>query len=167
MALQEFCGATRMEVNVAKTDMLVFKPVSGRRTGTAAENVLYNSESVKACSVFKYLGLPFHEHKWLSMAPQFMADKASHAMWALLKKIQGLRSTCMSVKVKLFMSLVASIGNYGSQIWGVEFLRIDSEAYILNNPFPYARALAYTGGQSEAVRAGYRGCTWPLCCGHL
>ena len=68
------------------------------------------------------------------MAADKMAKKASKAMWALCAKLDGLSVRCMEVKLHLFEMLVMSIGNYGCQIWGVDYLRVDSEAHVFNNP---------------------------------
>jgi len=33
------------------------------------------------------------------------------------------------------MTMVASIGNYGCQVWAVDYLGLGSEAQVLENPF--------------------------------
>ncbi len=63
-------------------------------------------------------------------------------MWALITRFQSLELSCLDVKVKLFKTLVSAVGMYACQVWGVEFLRFDSEAHVSSNPFQ-ALVLSY------------------------
>jgi hypothetical protein len=63
-----------------------------------------------------------------------MAEKANKALCALCATIDALGIKSIEVKLRLFNMLVMPIGNYGSQVWGVEYLRIDSEAHIFSDP---------------------------------
>ena len=162
-ALQEFCQNVSMKVNVGKTEMSVFQQRIRGGSSQEVEGVgvvFYAGVPLVRSPVFKYLGILFHETDWISRAPKQMADKASKAMWALIHKIHVMGISCPDVQVKLFNSMVASVGNYGSQVWGVRFLRVDSEAHVFSNPFQnvvleFARNLA--GVRSTVSR-------WVLLC---
>lgn len=136
-ALQLFCGNVKMKVNSAKTEVVVFKPSTRGRAsqGTEMPVVYYDGCALACRTTFKYLGVLFHEKAWTTLAPRFLADRASKALRALQHRLKVLKISCPDVQIKLFKTVVASVGNYGAQVWGVHYLRIDSEAHVFNNPF--------------------------------
>jgi hypothetical protein len=130
-SLQGFCTHNCMKVNTTKTVVSVFVP---QRGATLTPDIQYANINLPTAAEFRYLGVHCHNQRWFSMAADKMVEKASKAMWALCAKVDSLGVKCMEVKLRLFDMLVMSIGNYGCQIWGVDFLRIDSEAHVFNNP---------------------------------
>ena len=140
-ALFAFCGSYHMEVNKKKSEVVVFHPYSIRSTAhreawyRSVPGITYSGTSLVRKDSFRYLGLWVHESSWFYKAPGQLTEAASKAMWTLVKKIQGRRIFCINVKLTLFKSLIATIGNYGCQVWGVNYLRFDSEKHIFENPF--------------------------------
>jgi hypothetical protein len=153
-ALAEFCRHVGMEVNVSKTEMVVFhSPRMGRQNVVHDFVLTYKGEAVVQKSCFKYLGVPLHATRWTGMAAIYLGDRAGKAMWALLRKFKTLQIYSLKVKVQMFVTLVASVGNYGCQVWGVNYLRMDRECHIFNNPmqkltFNFARIIT---GASQSV----------------
>ncbi len=96
-------------------------------TGSACEcRILHDNEKLTCRKAFKYLGVPFHESAWISLAPRYLADRSLKAMWALVSRAHELNITGLDVKIKLFKTSVVSIGNYACHVWAVDFLRINS-----------------------------------------
>jgi len=54
-------------------------------------------------------------------------------MWAIMGKIEGIGITCVDIQLRLFKALVAPVGDYGCQIWGVDHLGL-SDTKIFGNP---------------------------------
>ena len=120
-----------MKVNSLKSEVVVFRPA---RAQEARANITVCGNPIEVKDGFKYLGLCVHESTWFSKAADMTCLAAEKAMWALLSKFEGLKIKCIKVKLMLFGSLVGSVGDYGCQVWGVDFLRFESEAHIFNNP---------------------------------
>ena len=130
-SLYDFSTRNCMKVNTNKTEVMAFVP---QKSESISPEVYYDSNTLPITTEFKYLGIHVHNKKWLAMAGEKIAEKAGKAMWALCMKMEGLGIKCMEVKLRLFDMLVMSIGNYGCQIWGVHYLRFDSDAHVFNNP---------------------------------
>jgi hypothetical protein len=56
-------------------------------------------------------------------------------MWAMIGRIEGLGILCLEAKLRLFKTVVGSIGNYACQVWAVDYLRVDCEEHVFANPF--------------------------------
>jgi exonuclease III len=129
--LHDFSNRNNMRVNTTKTEVVVFVP---QRKDGVTPSIDYNGTTLPNSTEFRYLGVHVHNKQWLALAGDKLAEKASKAMWALCSKMDGLGVKCMEVKLRLFEMLVMSIGNYGCQVWGVNYLRLDSDAHVFNNP---------------------------------
>ena len=78
--LEEFCDVKKLTVNVDKTEVARFKSDKWKqreRTLVPEAELVYGEHSIRMVDSFKYLGLPFHESRWLSTAADFMATRAS------------------------------------------------------------------------------------------
>ncbi len=60
-------------------------------------NLLYDGVAVLHSSVFKFLGMLFHESHWISHAPRSLATKAAKALWALMDRMKILQISCLDV----------------------------------------------------------------------
>ena len=129
-AVADFSSAHSQPVNVPKTQSLTCTP------GSAIEVIplKYGSETIEEVDTFKYLGLILDNKEWFSKAGERMVESAGKAMWALLRlcrerDIRLLESIC-----RLFTVKVAAVGNYGCQVWGVEYLNFDDDSHVFDNP---------------------------------
>lgn len=121
-ALSAFCVATKLRVNVAKTEVVYFN----RQWLTHADRtVRYNGNRLTLSTSFVYLGVVFH-----SSGPK---DSAKHALKRRLDKARGalfaMMGTCHNMKVfdvcvlnKLFDTLCLPSLMYGVEQWGPEML---------------------------------------------
>ena len=129
--LHDFATNNTMKVNTSKTEVMVFVP---QRMDDVSAKIQYNGSTLPTSTEFRYLGVHVHSKNWLSGAADKLAEKAGKALWALCSKMDGLGIRCMEVKLRLFQMLVMSIGNYGCQVWGINYLRFDSDAHVFSNP---------------------------------
>lgn len=129
--LASWCEGNKMEVNIAKTEIVCFRLGAGHVHDPV---VMLSGQALKVSDSFKYLGLPLHATRGFADVCLYTADKARKALWALLSRIEALRITNLKTQLKLFQTLVESIGNYGCQVWGVDYFRVDTESHILSNP---------------------------------
>ena len=69
-------------VNVDKTKVVVFS----RRKIRKMPTIKYKGQSLEMVFEFQYLGVCFSYHNKSNVAPKSLYDKASRAMFGLLKK---------------------------------------------------------------------------------
>jgi len=55
-------------------------------------------------------------------------------VWAAWNKIQGLQIGCIKLQLVIVKALVMPVACYACQVWGVDFLKFDSENNILDTP---------------------------------
>ncbi len=116
-ALSDLCGKCRMKVNVDKTKVVHFRPLSILRIDTRF--TCGNSET-HILDRYKYLGLILSEHLDYNITATMVAQAASRALGVLIAKDNvhgGMLFICYS---KLYDSLVQPVISYGAAIWGTK-----------------------------------------------
>ena len=108
-----YCNAWGLNINTDKTKAMIFE--KGRHTHFVC--YIYG-HSIEVVETFKYLGVTFFKTgNW------FRTQKciARHAYFALynLFRICNTIELPVSQKCKLFDTLVGSILNFGSEVWGM------------------------------------------------
>ena len=134
--LESFCAAKGMEVNLSKTEAVVFRPPDqAYQTGWQWH---YKGAAVPVSQEFKYLGIIFHETEGVSVAEAALTRAAQQAMWAMLGRfrVAGIRD--VSMKLRLYRALVSPIMEYCSAVWAPVLLKGCSSA-----------AKAYTSGMQK------------------
>jgi hypothetical protein len=139
-ALHAFCVEYDMDVNVDKTEIVVFgsscfvpSSSSSWRYGAST-----NYKAVKQSQEFKYLGITFHETKGVSVSVDALYTAGHRAMWAMLSRCSEHNISSMSMKVHLFNTLVTPILCYCSEVWGVALMYSEAQgdrlwSNVLNN----------------------------------
>jgi hypothetical protein len=114
---------------------------------------MYEGAEIKQSEIFKYLGLWLHHRDWFAMAGQNMAEAAEKAMWAMLRLCRTNDIQLLETKNRLFTIHVASVGNYGCQVWGADYLKFSSFDHIMNNPMQRLQLsfLRHISGCSKSV----------------
>ena len=114
-AMQTFCTANGLTVNVGKTKIMVFG-------GGSKFEWKYNDEPIEIVKSYKNLGMN------VSSSGNFSLGCASHLTVPAKKSQHGLLSKCSQLHVsapptmlKLFDTLVQPILSYGCEVWGVDF----------------------------------------------
>ena len=124
--LNVYCKRWNLKVNVDKTKVMIFE--KGRNTFV---DIYFDGTKLELVASFKYLGLTFFKNgKWYR-SQKIISQYGTFA----LHRLQCLfKNVFISIKeqIKLFDSLVASVLNYGSEVWGYDKWR---DIDIVHNKF--------------------------------
>ena len=112
--VQLYCNTWGLKVNTTKTKIMIFEKGISRNT---SYNFMYNDNILEVVNSFKYLGIHFFKNgKWFRTQKR-IAQHASFALHNLFSIINQVELTT-SEKCKLFDTLVSSVLNYSSEVWG-------------------------------------------------
>ena len=128
-ALYDFCRLNGMQVNIKKSDLLVFNPP----TSFIKPPIYYNGVELNWQSSFIYLGMIFHESDGMAAAGERCLSKGRGALYALIRRCHAIDLHNVHLKVHLFDSLVKPILLYGCEVWFPSLLA--THRCILDNPF--------------------------------
>ena len=114
--LYKFCADNHMIVNELKTKVMVFG-------GNTKPDIVFNGKLIKIVDKYKYLGIIISSISKINgdifkLNYDFLIDKARRAMFAMFNRLKPFHDPPVSLKLKLFDSLVRPILMYGSDIWG-------------------------------------------------
>jgi hypothetical protein len=137
-ALQSFCAANSLHVNVDKSAIVVFgkrKP----RVGVEIPHQGWHYAGVRLPVVpeFRYLGITFHQTGGVSVCVSALSAAAMRATWGLLARCKSMQLSTLQLRMSLFESIVSPILVYCSEVWGPAVLRtcttpqkcLDSDLY--------------------------------------
>ena len=108
-----YCTTWGLKINTRKTKIMIFE--KGRHTSF---NFYLNGTKLDIVTSFKYLGIHFFKNGNWYRTQQRLADHASYALHNLFSLFNQIELPT-SEKCRLFDTLVGSILNYGSEIWGL------------------------------------------------
>lgn len=113
--LHEFCVENKLEVNVRKTEVVVF----GRRRWRPSNPFTwsYNSQAIPRADSFKYLGVVMHTTRGLNMASDSLRSAGLRAMWAMQVRFKQRDIVDFSMRCRLYRILTQPILNYCSEVW--------------------------------------------------
>ena len=112
-ALSDYCERWNLYLSVPKTKIVIFG-------GTDADkNVVfkYRGDDIEIVSAFKYLGIYLTDDRLWIRAQKELANQASKSM-GMLKRYSHKYRFKTKFKLRLFDTLVSSILNYASELWG-------------------------------------------------
>jgi len=132
-ALQNFCAEVGLSVNTTKSVVTVFE-WDTRAAQAPPVYIRVRNDVLPVMETVKYLGVPFHRTKWLSLASLDMADAASRAVWALWKGVQTRGIVCKDTIIRIYRTQVLPIALYGSGIWGIHHLSVAHAGTVMNSP---------------------------------
>ena len=78
--------------------------------------IKYKGQSLEVVFEFQYLGVYFNYNNKLNVAQKSLYDKASRAMFGLLKKCRKLMLP-LDIQTELFDRLIVPILLYGCEVW--------------------------------------------------
>ena len=110
--LSDYCHTWALKINTNKTKIMVFEK------GHSVKPKLYlNDEELEVVDSFKYLGVVLYKNGNWHRTQQHLAQ---HSMFALHKVLNVFHHVTLPVneKCKLFDSMVGSILNFSSEVWG-------------------------------------------------
>ena len=112
-AYEEYCALWKLEVNIAKTKVLIFS-----KSKILNYEFKYEDEVLETLTEFKYLGILFSKNNSFIKTKQHIADQGKKAVYSLLKKVRYMQLP-VDMQVELFNKLVKPILLYVCEIWGV------------------------------------------------
>ena len=112
--IEEYCNTWGLKINVNKTKVLIFEK---SKESTYYDFYLYNKK-LEVVSSFKYLGVYFFKTGHWNRTQKHIADHASKALHRLFSILNQYEFKTEQ-KCNLFDTLVGSILNYGSEVWGM------------------------------------------------
>lgn len=111
--IEIYCGTWNLKINTSKTKAMIFE--RGRHTNC---ELYLNNVKLEGVTSFKYLGVYFFKNgNWFRTQKRL----ALHASYALHKLFSLFKQTELptSEKCKLFDTLVGSVLNHSSEVWGM------------------------------------------------
>ena len=111
--MYEYCIRWQLQINISKTKIIVFSRGKIRNMPI----FLFNGEPIEVVFDVMYLGLKLNYNNKFSVAMKNLYDRASRAMFLLLRKCRKL-SLPVDIQVDLFDKMVVPILLYGSEVWG-------------------------------------------------
>jgi len=115
--LHEFCIEYKLEVNVQKTKIVVFK--NGGRL-SSRENWYYADEKLECINGFTYVGVYFSSTLSMYKMSENMAVKAKRVIVSLISSLYEYMPMQYNCYFKLIDAKVMPILFYGSELWGLK-----------------------------------------------
>jgi hypothetical protein len=127
-ALEFFCSTKGLSVNLEKTKILVFNDSRSLDRIAQEDQFTFLRNKVEVADTYPYLGFIFNrkEVDWKATKSNTV-EAAKRAYFAAWNRMHALKIPCPLLKCSLFDSLVSSVMSYGSDMWGVDFLKSSSE----------------------------------------
>ena len=116
--IEQFCTLTGMEVNLNKTEIIVFRNGGPLRS---SERWLFRGNSIKVTTLYKYLGLLFTPSLSWTSAQEKLALQAQKSIFAIYDYQRPFGYFNIKQLFKLFDAMVSPILCYGSQVWGYKY----------------------------------------------
>ena len=119
--IREFCHNTGMELNLNKTEIIVFRNGGYLRN---YEKCIYNSTQIQTTSIYKYMALLFTPKLSWTSAKIKLAAQAEKALISIKNYERAYGHLLHSEISKLFDAIIKLIVCYGYKIWDYEFCEI-------------------------------------------
>ena len=111
--IELYCGIWGLKVNTKKTKVMIFE--RGRHTSC---DLYLNNTKLEVVDSFKYLGVHFFKNGNWFRTQKRLAQHASYALHNLFSLFRQI-DIPITEQCKLFDTLVGSILNYSSEVWGI------------------------------------------------
>jgi hypothetical protein len=119
--LEEFCTVFGLTVNMAKTEIVVFRP--SPRSQPADHAWTYMGAPVAVGDDAKFLGLVYDSCRLRAPSAEPLAVAANRARFALQSRLASLPGLVTpELKVRLGEILIRPVASFGCQVWGVHYL---------------------------------------------
>jgi hypothetical protein len=111
-AMSTYCNKWSLRVNATKTKVMVFSRGKIKKLPC----LKYKDQTLEVVFSFQYLGQYFSYNNSYNATQKNQADKASRAMFSLLKKSKKLLLP-LDIQIELFDKMIVPILLYGCEIW--------------------------------------------------
>ncbi|KAL4233948.1 hypothetical protein ACF0H5_005603 [Mactra antiquata] len=128
----DYCKTWKLDINVAKTKILVFGDRPSRIRHIASQNYVF-----EVVDTFIYLGVLFSKNRKFSKAKEYAVAQSRKALFSLYVKLRNL-DLPLDCVLKLFDNTVVPVLLYACEIWGygdlssIEKVQTDFLKYILH-----------------------------------
>ena len=116
--LSEFCTKYDLNVNLAKTNIVVFRNGGHIRTN---EIVCYKNIKLENASYYKYLGITFSSSLKWSAGVTALANQASKGCLLIYNLYKYCGDMPIKTSLLLFDKLIVPILLYASEVWGLSY----------------------------------------------
>lgn len=123
--MSNFCKLNKLEINVTKTNIMVFSKGKIRKLPI----IYYNNTKLEVKHSFCYLGLNLNYNCKLKLAQKELLSKATKAMFGLISKSRKLNLP-LDLQISLFDSVVKPVMLYGCEIWGPQDCNIANKLQL-------------------------------------
>ena len=113
LKLKNFCDKWNLEVNLKKSQVVVFNP-SGRKL--SEHRFYFDGKELEVVKSYTYLGIELLSSGSFWLAKTNLMDKARKAMFPLFSVISQFQLSCTN-SMNLFHSLIKPIALYNSENW--------------------------------------------------
>lgn len=117
--IDQFCNETGMEVNLNKTEIIVFRNGGPLKRN---ERWYFRGNPVQTTSVYKYMGLLCTPSLSWHAAQEKLAMQAQKAVYSIYRYQRIYGNFTLSQLFSLFDALIKPILCYGAQIWGYKYV---------------------------------------------
>lgn len=121
-ALEEYFKINNLMINTLKTKIVLFQK-GGHKHKFDRSPLLYNNEIIEYVDGYTYLGVFFPQSGIFEKTVKEIVGKGKRAIPAVLLIINKAKISKMPLIKRLFQSLVRSIVFYGSEIWGIRYIK--------------------------------------------
>ena len=125
--VEVWCKNWRLEINLAKTHIM---HVRGLHKKQSVFVFLFNKRPVEYCKAYKYLGATINEHVDFKHTVDHFSESASRALGCLVTKMIKNGGFPYKVYSILYQSCVASISDYGSEVFGYEYYQSKQNLHL-------------------------------------
>ena len=119
--IHTFCLSSQLDVNLAKTKIVIFNPPRSPTPDTAdppsPATWHFGDSPVTVSDSYRYLGITFHNIRGLTMAPTHLHAAGQRALHALYLRCTELGITTPSLMCRLFDSLISPVLSYAAEVW--------------------------------------------------
>jgi hypothetical protein len=111
--VERYCSLWGLKINTSKTKAMIFE--KGRHT---RHDFYVNDTLIELVNSFKYLGITLLKNGNWYRTQKYISEHTSFALYNVFTIFNNIELS-VSQKCRFFDSLVGSILNFGSEIWGM------------------------------------------------
>ena len=120
-----YCEKWKLNINVGKSKVIVFSRGKIRNIPIFK----YREKQIEVVYGFKYLGVFFNFNNKFNVCQKQLYDKASRAMFALLRHCKRLMLP-IDVQLEMFDKMIAPILLYGCEVWCPSMSNLASKLHL-------------------------------------
>lgn len=120
-ALYEYCQLNKLEINLEKTKIVIFRK-GGHAQNKKITPFMYGNSVVEIVKNYTYLGIPFSQSSVFNLAVENTICKSKIAVTSTISLIHRMDLNSWNSIDKLFRSLLVSIVMYDILVWGIRYL---------------------------------------------